>query len=163
MGKLIKRYIGFSRDTGAMREDIMKKILKQFCKFSAVGGVAFLIDYGLLFIFTEFSHMHYLSSSMVSFTAATTFNYVYSTKYVFECKEDQNKAGQFTLFLLFGACGLLLNSMLMKIMVEQIEYHYMFAKLLSGAVVSVWNFTSRKIFLEEKVMEKIFLRRRELL
>lgn len=141
----------------------MKKILKQICKFSAVGVVAFLIDYGLLFVFTESLHMHYLLSSMLSFCVATTFNYVYSTKYVFECSEEQNKAGQFTIFLLLSACGLLLNSILMKTLVEQMALHYMFAKLFSAMIVAVWNFISRKLFLEEKVREKIIIRRRELL
>lgn len=141
----------------------MKKILKQFCRFSVVGVVAFLIDYGLLFAFTDTLHMHYLLSSMLSFSVATVFNYVYSTKYVFECKEEQNKAGQFTVFLLLSACGLLLNSILMKTLVENMEFHYMFAKLFSAVVVSIWNFASRKIFLEERVVEKLFTRRQELL
>lgn len=141
----------------------MKKILKQFCRFSVVGVVAFLIDYGLLFTFTDTLHMHYLLSSMLSFSVATVFNYVYSTKYVFECKEEQNKAGQFTVFLLLSACGLLLNSILMKTLVENMELHYMFAKLFSAVVVSIWNFASRKIFLEERVVEKLFTRRQELL
>lgn len=141
----------------------MKKILKQFCRFSVVGVVAFLIDYGLLFAFTDTLHMHYLLSSMLSFSVATVFNYVYSTKYVFECKEEQNKAGQFTVFLLLSACGLLLNSILMKTLVENMELHYMFAKLFSAVVVSIWNFASRKIFLEERVVEKLFTRRQELL
>lgn len=141
----------------------MKKILKQFCRFSVVGVAAFLIDYGLLFLFTELLQMHYLLSSMLSFSVATTFNYVYSTKYVFVCEEEQNKAGQFTGFLLLSACGLLLNSMLMKILVENMEFYYMFAKLFSAVLVSFWNFASRKVFLEEKILEKIFTRRRELL
>ena len=141
----------------------MKKILKQFCRFSVVGVVAFLIDYGLLFTFTDTLHMHYLLSSMLSFSVATVFNYVYSTKYVFECKEEQSKAGQFTVFLLLSACGLVLNSILMKTLVENMELHYMFAKLFSAVLVSVWNFASRKIFLEERVMEKLFTRRQELL
>lgn len=141
----------------------MKKIVRQFCRFSVVGVVAFLIDYGLLFVFTDMLYMHYLLSSMLSFSVATTFNYVYSTKYVFECKEEQNKAGQFTVFLLLSACGLLLNSMLMKTLVENMEIHYMYAKLFSAVVVSVWNFASRKIFLEEKLLEKLFSRRRGLL
>lgn len=141
----------------------MKKILKQFCRFSLVGVVAFLIDYGLLFVFTETLHMHYLLSSMMSFSVATVFNYVYSTKYVFECSQEQNRAGQFTVFLLLSACGLLLNSLLMETLVEDMEFHYMFAKLFSAVVVSIWNFISRKLFLEEKIMEKFVSRRRELL
>lgn len=141
----------------------MKKILKQICKFSAVGVAAFLMDYGLLFVFTESLHMHYLLSSMLSFSGATVFNYVYSTKYVFECREEQTKAGQFTVFVVLSICGLLINSILMQAFVEDMELHYMFAKLISGVLVSIWNFMSRKVFLEENIREKLSGKRRELL
>lgn len=141
----------------------MKKILKQFCKFSAVGVVSFLMDYGLLFAFTESFHMHYLLSSMLSFSAATVFNYVYSTKYVFECSEEKSRTGQFTIFLLLSGCGLMLNSLLMKMLVENMEMYYMLAKLCATILVSVWNFVSRKVFLEENIREKISGKRRELL
>lgn len=141
----------------------MKKIMKQFCKFSVVGVAAFLIDYGLLFVFTESLQMHYLLSSMLSFTAATIFNYIYSTKYVFECREEQSRAGQFVFFILLSTCGLMLNSILMKMLVERMELHYMFAKLFSAVIVSVWNFISRKVSLEEDFRTRVSARRRELL
>lgn len=118
-----------------------------------------MIDYGLLFVFTESLRLHYLLSSMLSFSAATVFNYVYSTKYVFQCKKEQNKAGEFTVFLLLSLCGLLLNAVLMKNLVENMAMHYMFAKLFSAMVVSVWNFVSRKIFLEDGFWEKLISRR----
>lgn len=140
----------------------MKKIFKQFCRFSAVGVVSFLIDYGLLFTFTESLHMHYLWSSMLSFSAATVFNYVYSTKYVFECSGER-RTGQFGMFLLLGFCGLLLNSIFMKVLVEHMELHYMLAKICAAFLVSLWNFGSRKIFLEENFRERISERRRGLL
>ncbi|MEG0962746.1 MAG: GtrA family protein [Lachnospiraceae bacterium] len=141
----------------------MKKMLKQFCKFSVVGVMAFLIDYGLLYIFTESFGMHYLVSSMISFVIATIFNYVYSTKYVFDCKQEQNTKGQFTVFVLLSSCGLFLNSILMKNLVEHLAIYYMGAKLISGVIVSIWNFASRKIFLEEDIREKIAGKKRALL
>lgn len=141
----------------------MKKLLKQFCRFSAVGVVAFLMDYGLLFVFTESLHMHYLLSSMLSFSVSTVFNYVYSTRYVFDCDQEKGRTGQFTVFLLLSVCGLLLNSLLMKIFVEQMMMHYMMAKLCAAILVSVWNFISRKVFLEENFRERISGKRRELL
>lgn len=131
----------------------MKKIFRQFCRFSAVGIVAFLIDYGLLFTFTESFHLHYLWSSMLSFSVATVFNYVYSTKYVFECSKEKRKTGQFGMFLLLSACGLMLNSIFMNMFVERMELHYMLAKICATLLVSIWNFFSRKIFLEENVRD----------
>lgn len=129
----------------------MNKIMRQFCRFSAVGLVAFLVDYGLLFVFTETLHMHYLLSSMLSFSAATVFNYVYSTKYVFACDGEKGRPGQFTVFLLLSGCGLILNFLLMRVLVEYLFLHYMTAKICAATIVSIWNFVSRKAFLEEKL------------
>lgn len=143
--------------------EIMKKILKQFCRFSAVGVVSFLIDYGLLFAFTETFHVHYLLSSALSFSAATVFNYVYSTKYVFACAAGQRGKGRFSIFLLLSGCGLLWNSMFMKTLVEHLELHYMLAKICAALLVSVWNFGSRKLMLEEEARQKIAGMRKELL
>ena len=127
----------------------MNQLIKQFCKFSVVGVAAFLVDHGLLFIFTETLHMHYLLSSMLSFTASALFNYVYSTKYVFCSRDRKNRAGQFAVFLLLSGCGLILNSLLMNALVEKLMLHYMVAKICAAMSVSVWNFVSRKVFLEE--------------
>lgn len=140
----------------------MKKVLKQICKFSVIGVMAFLVDYTLLFWFTESMQMHYLLASMLSFSVATIFNYICSTKYVFECRQAQRRTGQFTIFILLSGCGLFLNSLLMKTIVENMHLYYMFAKLISAVVVSIWNFTSRKVFLEEGIRDRISSKKREL-
>lgn len=140
----------------------MKKIMKQFCRFSLVGVVSFLVDYALLFTFTETFHMHYLLSSMLSFSAATVFNYIYSTKYVFDCNVKHRKKGRFGIFLLLSGCGLLLNSIIMKMLVEHLELYYMLAKICAALLVSFWNFISRKVFLEDGVRQRIAGRRKEL-
>lgn len=140
----------------------MKKIMRQFCRFSLVGVVSFLVDYALLFTFTETFHMHYLLSSMLSFSAATVFNYIYSTKYVFDCNVEHRKKGRFSIFLLLSGYGLLLNSIIMKMLVEHLELYYMLAKICTALLVSFWNFISRKVFLEDGVRQRIAGKRKEL-
>lgn len=44
-----------------------KKLFSQIIKFGFVGGTAFVIDAGLLFLLTEFCGIHYLISGMISF------------------------------------------------------------------------------------------------
>ena len=117
----------------------MKKMIKQFCIFSMVGAGSFLVDYALLFIFTETVHMHYLLSSMLSFSAATAFNYIYSTKYVFECAGEQKRKGEFSIFLLLSGCGLLMNSLIMKWFVEHLELHYMADRKSTRLNSSHWS------------------------
>ena len=44
----------------------IKDLIIQFCKFGAVGGLCFGIDYGLMIFLTETHIMHYFASSAVS-------------------------------------------------------------------------------------------------
>lgn len=46
--------------------------------------------------------------------------------------------------------GLLLTEMLMWVGVERLEFHYMFAKVAVTGIVMVYNFVTRKVFLEER-------------
>ena len=41
----------------------IKDLIIQFCKFGAVGGLCFGIDYGLMIFLTETHIMHYFASS----------------------------------------------------------------------------------------------------
>ena len=63
-----------------------KKLFSQIIKFGFVGGTAFVIDAGLLFLLTEFCGIHYLISGMISFTASVIYNYILSVKWVFDAK-----------------------------------------------------------------------------
>lgn len=128
----------------------MLNLLKQFFRFSIVGVLSFGIDYGLLFLLTEWGDMHYLMSACCSYTVSTVFNYIYSKKYVFSTRENVSKTGQFLVFLLLSLCGLGLNTVFLRWGVERLGFHYMGAKIVATLLVSVWNFVSRKFLMEER-------------
>jgi len=134
----------------------MLNLVKQVFRFSIVGGLAFGIDYGLLFVFTEVVHTHYLVSATIAFTVATIFNYVYSMKYVFSGREDIGKITQFIIFVILSICALGLNNLLMRWSVENVHMHYMLAKVVATFIVSIFNFLTRKLFLENRQWKKKF-------
>lgn len=134
----------------------MLNLLKQVFRFSIVGGLAFGIDYGLLFVLTEVGDIHYLVSATCSFTAATVFNYIYSMKYVFSGRQDIGKFSQFMIFVILSACGLGMNNLLMRWSVENVHIHYMLAKVAATFIVSIFNFVTRKMFLENHQWKKKF-------
>ena len=59
-----------------------KKLINQIFKFGIVGGLAFIIDYGILFTLTEFLNIPSLISAAISFTVSVIFNYILSIKWV---------------------------------------------------------------------------------
>ena len=133
----------------------MKKLIAQFMKFGVVGVIAFVIDYGLLALLTELFGINYLVSATISFTVSVIFNYVASMRYVFTHKEDMSRTREFIIFVILSVCGLLINNALMWAGVELISWPswianhaYLIVKIFATAVVMVWNFVTRKIFLD---------------
>ena len=126
----------------------LKQLVHQLFRFSMVGVSCFGIDYGLMIFFTEFTSMSYFLSSGLSFTIATLINYLLSMRFVFRGKEDMNRLTELIIFVVLSVIGLGLNQMIMWIIVEQIHIHYMLAKIFSALIVTIYNFISRKIFLE---------------
>ena len=124
------------------------KLLNQILKFGLVGGTAFVIDYVLLCFCTEFLHMHYLISSIISFTVSVIFNYILSIKWIFDVKKKQD-VKDFVIFIILSVIGLGINSLIMYVMVEKFGVYYMLSKIVSTAVVMVYNFITRKIFVEK--------------
>jgi putative flippase GtrA len=124
------------------------KLLNQILKFGLVGGMAFVIDYALLYLCTEFLHIHYLLSSIISFTISVIFNYILSIKWVFDVKKKQD-VRDFVVFIILSVIGLGINSLIMYVMVEVFGVYYMLSKIVSTVVVMVYNFITRKIFVEK--------------
>lgn len=131
----------------------MKKLINQIAKFGVVGIIATLIDYILLFILTDVFKIYYMTSSIISFSVSLIFNYIASIKWVFNVEHKQTyKDG--LLFLIFSLIGLWINQEVMYLTVEKLGVYYMISKIFATGIVMVWNFITRKIFIEnyEKVV-----------
>lgn len=126
----------------------MKELMKQIIRFSVVGGSAFLIDYGLLYFLTEFAGINYLISSCISFSISVVYNYVFSIFWVFDVQRKGNKTKEFLVFFILSVIGLGINTFIMWGMVDKLTIHYLISKLAATAVVMVYNFITRKLFLE---------------
>lgn len=125
-----------------------KKLIDQILKFGVVGGLAFLIDYGLLYVLTEFVGIHYLISSVISFTVSLIFNYILSIKWVFDVTKKQT-AKEITIFVILSVIGLGINQVVMYVGSDLLHIYYMLTKIVATAIVMVWNFITRKIFIEK--------------
>jgi len=126
----------------------MKELFKQIFKFGIVGGLAFIIDYTILYLLTEFLNIYYLVSSVISFVISLVFNYILSIYWVFDVKKKQTYK-EVLLFAILSTIGLLINQLCMWIGVEFLHIYYMITKLVSTIIVMIYNFITRKIFIEK--------------
>ena len=129
----------------------MQLLIKQILKFGVVGGLAFVIDYGLMVLLTEVFGINYLISSAVSFSVSVVFNYLLSIFWVFDVSgSNRGQKESFVIFLALSIIGLGLNQLLMWLGSDLMGLHYMLTKIGATAIVMVYNFITRKLFLEGK-------------
>lgn len=122
--------------------------MQQIIRFAFVGGGAFVIDYGVMIFLTEVGGLNYLISSAISFTVSVIFNYIMSVKWVFNVSGERSQTQDFAVFIVLSVIGLGINSLIMWIAVDKLHIFYMISKIGATAIVMVYNFITRKIFLE---------------
>ncbi|MBQ6759408.1 MAG: GtrA family protein [Selenomonadaceae bacterium] len=115
----------------------------EIVRFCFVGGVSFLMDYGLLFVLTEFVGLYYLYSSAISFSVTVVFNYWLCVNYVFKGAKKQTTR-QAIIFFGTGVIGLGLNQLCMWFFVDVVKVHYMLAKIFATAIVTIWNYVTKR-------------------
>jgi putative flippase GtrA len=121
--------------------------LIQLFRYTLVGGLAFVIDIGTLFILTEFAGIHYLVSAAFAFGVGLATNYCLSVLWVFDRRAVRNRYVEFVIFALLGVMGLGLNELAMFTLTELAGLHYLASKVFSTGLTYIWNFGSRKVLL----------------
>lgn len=119
----------------------------QFFRYTLVGGFAFIVDFGLLFLLTEYFHVHYLISAGISFLIGLLLNYFLSIKWVFTTRIIENKWLELLIFSLIGLIGLGLNEFFLWVFTDILLLYYLISKLITSFIVYFWNFFARKFFL----------------
>ena len=128
-------------------------MLRQLIRFGIVGVIAAFVDVGVLVLLKELIHIDVLISSAISFSVSVTVNYILSMAFVFKGKK-QSKLKEFIIFVVLSIGGLCLNQLILWIGVKFTSVYYLIVKFLAMLIVPVYNFITRKIFLEEKISEK---------
>lgn len=128
----------------------IKGLILQILKFGVVGGIAFVIDYSIMVLLTEAFEINYLISSAIAFACSVIFNYILSIKWVFLANHDHKKSTELIVFIVLSVIGLGINELIMYVAVDLLSIHYMLAKIGATVIVMIYNFITRKLFLEKR-------------
>lgn len=121
--------------------------LIQLFRYCFVGGFAFIVDAGGLFVFTEYAGIYYLLSATISFILGLVVNYLLSTAWIFKKSKLSNRWTEFLIYSVIGVVGLGLNTLFLWLFTDCLHIYYMLSKIITAALVMLWNFFARKIIL----------------
>ena len=130
--------------------DEQKNLIAQIFKFVIVGGIATVIDWFIYFVFCHFIHLNPLISNIIAFGISVIYNYWASCKYVFNVTNKDSKTKQLIVFLVLATIGLGITEALIFIFNTKLAWNYLLVKILATIIVMIFNFVTRKIYLEKK-------------
>lgn len=128
-----------------------KSMLSEFLRYVFVGGIAFIVDITVLYLFKEYIFISipyslYLSTA-AGFIAGVIVNYVLCLQLVFLSAKGTNLGKSNIskiMFIIIGIIGLGINELGMIAGVEYFAINYLIVKVFTTAVVLVWNYLARK-------------------
>ncbi|MBR0164221.1 MAG: GNAT family N-acetyltransferase [Lachnospiraceae bacterium] len=146
-------------------------LLAQIAKFGLVGVFCFVVDYVIyrvcngVFEGTGLAARipsYYLVSAACGFTVSVVVNYLLSMRFVFTRRQDMSRGREFVIFVILSIIGLAVNEICMFVGMDLIyagwawirglmSYDFakdVFFKFGATGVVMVYNFITRKLFLE---------------
>lgn len=109
-------------------------------KYAASGGSSACVNLGTLYLLTEYAHVHYLLSAVVSFIIAFFISFLLQKFWTFQDMRKEVVHWQMVLFLGLSLANLLVNTLLIYSLVEYMHLWYVAAAVVSGALLAVSNF-----------------------
>lgn len=114
--------------------------LRLILKYSAVGGVAALLDIFVLYLLVDINGFYYLNSAIISFTIATVFAFILQKKFTF--KDDNPEVSkQISYFFIISTLGMMLYVGFIHLFVTILGLWYLLAAVFSKGLCFVWNFS----------------------
>ena len=137
-----------------VKKFLNSKLGQQIMKFGVVGLLCFAIEYVLLIVIKEVLGWNVILANTIAFTVSAVVNYILSIVFVFDTDKKANKGKQFAVFFLLAVGGLIINNIVLKLGTMVLDpfwsRSYIIVKPFATGVVIVYNFITRKLFIEKK-------------
>jgi putative flippase GtrA len=119
----------------------------ELVRYTCVGGLASIVDVGLLVVLIRWVGMHYLQAATIAFGCGLITSYMLSIAWVFHERKFQNTFVELGLFTLIGGIGLMGNGACIWFLTEYAHLHYLCSKMVATLLVFLWNFLAKKYWL----------------
>ena len=125
------------------------KLIMQIVKFIIVGGISTVIDYIIFFVLHDILKWNTIIANILGFTVSVIYNYIASIKWVFDVNKNNDQKKQFIIFIFLSVIGLIINTGIVYLCVDIMKFYSLIGKVIATGIVMVFNFITRKAFLEK--------------
>jgi len=126
---------------------MIKKLLAiKFVRFSISGGIATLVDMGLLYVLVEKFQVWYLAAAVPSFLVGSFVHFLICNLWVFAGETGEKLGKRYLKFTSIHIFSMLINLAVLYALVEYGGFYYLGAKLAAVLAGVVINFLLNKKF-----------------
>ncbi len=122
-----------------------EKEINRFLKYFAIGLTTFIFDLSLLYLMVEFLGLTESLSATLAFFIAVSINYYYARKHAFSETKEENRKTYIKFLLLATFFGILIGG-LMEYLVNIQGYHYLWCRIIIGAIVGMFGYLINLFF-----------------
>lgn len=139
----------FKEGLNKIQELIEKDERIKFLSYVFVGGVATLVEWGLVWLLNGVFLLQYLLATALAFIASTYSNWVLGRLLTFS-SADKKVNNEVMKIYIASAVGLLMNLGIMWLLVDKAHIAVMLSKMIATAIVFSYNYLIRRFFIYRK-------------
>jgi putative flippase GtrA len=104
------------------------------------GAIATIVHLSILYLLTEYIILWYMWSASIAFIFGILTSFSLQKWWTYTEKTLTTIPTQATLYLLITVCGMIANSFLLYILVEFLDFWYIFGQIIVSALMAIINF-----------------------
>ena len=129
----------------------MERLIKQVLKFGTSGIIVTILDFALVYVLGTYTVIPIMWVTFISYVISSILNYLLTVRWVFET--DGNHKKNMIIFFSLGIVALCITQFVMWVGTEFFSFYFMVVKVVATIAVNVFNFITRKMFIEKKKRE----------
>jgi putative flippase GtrA len=122
----------------------MNLLAEQFCKFTGVGAIGTAAHYVTLITLVQLTGTNAVLASSVGAIVGALVNYHLNYHFTFRSNKAHHDA--IVKFFLVAGVGFIFNAVLMALLTEYLQLHYLLSQVITTGIVLVWNFTGNRLW-----------------
>lgn len=114
------------------------------------GGSAAFVNLATLFLLVHYLHLYYLYASILAFITSVVVSFTMQKFWTFRDKLTHDIHMQFGRYVIVISSSLLINTVLMYTLVENMHVWYLLSQVITTGIVAIINFFAYRQFVFEE-------------